>query len=258
MNGLFKFISKIRHIHSHQGNTVKNKHILVVEDEAITRAKLVGYFQHEGYRVSQAQNKAELDSVMAQHAIDLVMLDINLPDEDGLSITRNLRAQSNIGIILVTGRTDTIDKIIGLEMGADDYVTKPFELRELLVRVKNLLWRVSLTPAVDEPSKIDDDAFYFSDYRFDIPRRKLTKGDEQIKLTKAEYEILVAFIAHSGQVLSRDRLLNLIDHRVEDPNDRTIDVLIRRLRNKIEVNPKNPQLFITVHGEGYLFAPDVS
>ena len=238
---------------------VKNKHILVVEDEAITRAKLVGYFQHEGYQVSEAQNKDQLDAIMAQHPIDLVMLDINLPGEDGLVITRKLRAQSNVGIILVTGRTDTIDKIVGLEMGADDYVTKPFELRELLVRVKNLLWRVSLAQnAVVNQEQVDDDAFYFGPWRFDIPRRKLSNDGNVVKLTKAEYEILVAFIAHPGRVLSRDRLLNLIDHRVDDPNDRTIDVLIRRLRSKIELDPKDPQYFVTVHGEGYLFAAELS
>ena len=238
---------------------MKNKHILVVEDEAITRAKLVGYFQHEGYQVSEAQNKDQLDAIMAQHPIDLVMLDINLPGEDGLVITRKLRAQSNVGIILVTGRTDTIDKIVGLEMGADDYVTKPFELRELLVRVKNLLWRVSLAQnAVVNQEQVDDDAFYFGPWRFDIPRRKLSNDGNVVKLTKAEYEILVAFIAHPGRVLSRDRLLNLIDHRVDDPNDRTIDVLIRRLRSKIELDPKDPQYFVTGHGEGYLFAAELS
>jgi len=237
---------------------VKNKHILVVEDEAITRAKLVGYFQHEGYQISEAQNKDELDDIMANNTIDLVMLDINLPGEDGLTITRKLRAESNVGIILVTGRTDSIDKIVGLEMGADDYVTKPFELRELLVRVKNLLWRVSLAQTeVNCVDEVEDDAFYFGDWRFDIPKRKLTNDGEPVKLTKAEYEILVAFIAHPGRVLSRDRLLNLIDHRVDDPNDRTIDVLVRRLRNKIEVQPKEPEFLVTVHGEGYMFAADL-
>jgi len=239
---------------------LKNKHILVVEDEAITRAKLVGYFQHEGYQVSEAQNKDELDDIMANHTIDLVMLDINLPGEDGLTITRKLRAESNVGIILVTGRTDSIDKIVGLEMGADDYVTKPFELRELLVRVKNLLWRVSLAQIAVAPivEEVEDDAFYFGNWRFDIPKRKLTNDGEPVKLTKAEYEILVAFIAHPGRVLSRDRLLNLIDHRVDDPNDRTIDVLVRRLRNKIEAQPKDPQFLVTVHGEGYMFAADLT
>ncbi|MGB2740145.1 MAG: two-component system response regulator TorR [Cognaticolwellia sp.] len=239
---------------------MNNKHILVVEDEAITRAKLVGYFQHAGYRVSEAENKAQMNVVLENYHIDLVMLDINLPDEDGLMITRNLRSHSNIGIVLVTGRTDSIDKIIGLEMGADDYVTKPFELRELLVRVKNILWRISLTaqnPVIATELE-DDDLFRFGQCSFDIPKRKLLKNNIPVKLTKAEYDILVAFVANPSRVLSRDRLLNLIEHRVDAPNDRTIDVLVRRLRNKIEDNPKDPQIFTTIHGEGYLFAADIT
>ncbi|GAL11494.1 TorCAD operon transcriptional regulatory protein TorR [Vibrio astriarenae] len=120
-------------------------HVLVVEDDLVTRRKLVGYFQNEGYTVSEASSGSEMRECLQSNDVDLVMLDINLPGEDGLMLTRELRGQSNIGIILVTGRTDSIDKIVGLEMGADDYVTKPFELRELLVRVKNLLWRISLT-----------------------------------------------------------------------------------------------------------------
>jgi len=236
----------------------------VVEDEVITRAKLVGYFQHAGYQVSEAENKTQMDLVLKKHHIDLVMLDINLPDEDGLMITRNLRSQSTVGIVLVTGRTESIDKIIGLEMGADDYVTKPFELRELLVRVKNILWRISLVE--QEPARVaqvtqveeDDDLFRFGQCSFDIPKRKLLKNKTPVKLTKAEYDILVAFVANPSRVLSRERLLNLIEHRVDAPNDRTIDVLVRRLRNKIEDNAKDPQIFITIHGEGYLFAADVS
>lgn len=240
---------------------MNDKHILVVEDEAITRAKLVGYFQHAGYRVSEAENKSQMMVVLENHHIDLVMLDINLPDEDGLMITRNLRSHSNIGIVLVTGRTDSIDKIIGLEMGADDYVTKPFELRELLVRVKNILWRISLTEqksVIATEDEEDDDLFHFGQCSFDIPKRKLLKNNMPIKLTKAEYDILVAFVANPSRVLSRDRLLNLIEHRVDAPNDRTIDVLVRRLRHKIEDNPKDPQIFTTIHGEGYLFAADIT
>ena len=118
-------------------------HVLVVEDDVVTRSKLAGYFQNEGYKVSEAESGAEMREVLQGGDVDLIMLDINLPGEDGLMLTRELRSQSDIGIILVTGRTDSIDKIVGLEMGADDYVTKPFELRELLVRVKNLLWRIS-------------------------------------------------------------------------------------------------------------------
>ncbi len=236
----------------------------MVEDEAITRAKLVGYFQHAGYQVSEAENKTQMNVVLENNHIDLIMLDINLPDEDGLMITRNLRSHSNIGIVLVTGRTDAIDKIIGLEMGADDYVTKPFELRELLVRVKNILWRISLTEQKVAEKMLaseveeDDDLFRFGQCTFDIPKRKLLKNNATVKLTKAEYDILVAFIANPSRVLSRERLLNLIEHRVDAPNDRTIDVLVRRLRNKIEDNAKDPQIFITIHGEGYLFAADLT
>ncbi|RDE19172.1 two-component system response regulator TorR [Motiliproteus coralliicola] len=236
-------------------------HVLVVEDDPITRLKLSGYFENAGYRVSQAGSGVEMREELAKAEIDLVLLDINLPGEDGLALTRELRGQSSIGIILVTGRTDTVDRIVGLEMGADDYVTKPVELRELLVRVKNLLWRISLAsqsearqPEVEE----DSDILRFGDWRFDIPRRKLCCGDQPVKLTKAEYEILVAFVAYPNRVLSRERLLNLISHRVDSPSDRTIDVLVRRLRNKIEIDPKAPEVLITVHGEGYLFAAEVN
>ena len=146
-------------------------------------------------------------------------------------------------------------------MGADDYVTKPFELRELLVRVKNILWRISLTEqksVITSEDKEDDDLFHFGQCSFDIPKRKLLKNNIPIKLTKAEYDILVAFVANPSRVLSRDRLLNLIEHRVDAPNDRTIDVLVRRLRHKIEDDPKDPQIFTTIHGEGYLFAADIT
>ncbi|MCE9956596.1 two-component system response regulator TorR [Aeromonas rivipollensis] len=233
-------------------------HILVVEDDAVTREKLTGYFEREGYRVTAVENGQEMRAVLAQQEVDLVMLDINLPGEDGLLLTRELRARSTVGIILVTGRSDAVDRIVGLEMGADDYVTKPFELRELLVRVKNLLWRISLAaPAPSEPA-VADDAVRFGPWRFDIPRRQLSKDGVPVRLTKAEYEVLVAFVAHPGRVLSRERILTLISHRGDGPSDRTIDVLIRRLRGKMELDPRDPQLFVTVHGEGYLFAGELA
>jgi two-component system torCAD operon response regulator TorR len=233
-------------------------HVLVVEDDVVTRSKLAGYFEKEGYKVSEAENGEQMRDVLQSQNIDLIMLDINLPDEDGLMLTRELRSHSDIGIILVTGRTDSIDKIVGLEMGADDYVTKPFELRELLVRVKNLLWRISLTSKAVSQEKFEPDGntVYFSDWVFDKQRRSLSRHGEPVKLTKAEYELLVALSSYPNQVLSRERILNMISHRVDAPNDRTIDVLIRRMRAKMEFDPKNPQIFITVHGEGYMFAGD--
>ncbi|KUE80570.1 two-component system response regulator TorR [Aeromonas schubertii] len=232
-------------------------HILVVEDDIVTRERLLGYFEREGYRVTAVGDGAAMREVLAREPVSLIMLDINLPGEDGLLLTRELRARSTVGIILVTGRSDAVDRIVGLEMGADDYVTKPFELRELLVRVKNLLWRISL--AQQAPAPVDqDDAIGFGPWRFDIPRRQLSKDGVPVRLTKAEYEVLVAFVAHPGRVLSRERLLSLISHRGDGPSDRTIDVLIRRLRGKMEEDPRDPQLFVTVHGEGYLFAGAVS
>ncbi|MEI8670797.1 two-component system response regulator TorR [Vibrio sp. SA48] len=233
-------------------------HVLVVEDDAVTRSKLAGYFQNEGYNVTEAENGTQMREVLQNSVIDLIMLDINLPGEDGLMLTRELRSQSDIGIILVTGRTDSIDKIVGLEMGADDYVTKPFELRELLVRVKNLLWRIS---AANNQLTIGDTSqngnlVRFGEWSFDIQRRALSRSGEPVKLTKAEYELLVALSSYPNQVLSRERILNMISHRVDAPNDRTIDVLIRRMRAKMEFDPKNPQIFVTVHGEGYMFAGD--
>ncbi|MFM5243619.1 two-component system response regulator TorR [Aeromonas media] len=233
-------------------------HILVVEDDAVTREKLTGYFEREGYRVTAVENGQEMRAVLADQTVDLVMLDINLPGEDGLLLTRELRARSTVGIILVTGRSDAVDRIVGLEMGADDYVTKPFELRELLVRVKNLLWRISLAAAAPSEPAVADDAVRFGPWRFDIPRRQLSKDGVPVRLTKAEYEVLVAFVAHPGRVLSRERILTLISHRGDGPSDRTIDVLIRRLRGKMEPDPRDPQLFVTVHGEGYLFAGELA
>ncbi|NLS11298.1 two-component system response regulator TorR [Vibrio sp. SM6] len=234
-------------------------HVLVVEDDVVTRSKLAGYFQNEGYTVSEAETGAQMRAVLDLTDVDLVMLDINLPGEDGLMLTRELRSQSDIGIILVTGRTDSIDKIVGLEMGADDYVTKPFELRELLVRVKNLLWRIAAarrSQSTRGSAVEDSQVVRFGEWTFDIQRRALSRNGEPVKLTKAEYELLVALSSHPNQVLSRERILNMISHRVDAPNDRTIDVLIRRMRAKMEFDPKNPQIFVTVHGEGYMFAGD--
>ncbi|WP_336288809.1 two-component system response regulator TorR [Aeromonas dhakensis] len=233
-------------------------HILVVEDDAVTREKLTGYFEWEGYRVTAVENGQEMRAVLAAQEVALVMLDINLPGEDGLLLTRELRARSTVGIILVTGRSDAVDRIVGLEMGADDYVTKPFELRELLVRVKNLLWRISLAAAQPSEPAVADDAVRFGPWRFDIPRRQLSRDGVPVRLTKAEYEVLVAFIANAGRVLSRERILALTSHRGDGPSDRTIDVLIRRLRGKMEQDPRDPQLFVTVHGEGYLFAGELA
>ncbi|MEQ9488195.1 MAG: two-component system response regulator TorR [Alphaproteobacteria bacterium] len=224
-------------------------HVLVVEDDAVTRAKLSGYLEAVGHRVSEATDGNQMRRIMASDPADLLLLDINLPGEDGLDLTRELRSKSDIGIILVTGRTDDIDRIIGLEMGADDYVTKPFNARELCARVKNLLRR---TRRVRD---IETDSRRFGHWSFDMTRRRLDHDDgRRIALTRAEYELLTALVIHPGVVLSRERLLGIVSHRTAEPSDRTIDVLIRRLRQKLEDDPQSPDLIITAHGEGYLFA----
>lgn len=232
-------------------------HILLVDDDVAIRSLVAEYFERQGYKVSTAKDGVGMYAILAKEHVDLVLLDINLlGQQDGLSLTRDLRSTSNVGIILISGRTDTIDRIIGLEMGADDYCTKPLELRELLVRVKNLLWRMSLSSPQEKmvSSEESNSMIPIEDWVFDLNRRVLTKNDEMVKLTKAEYEMMLAFTANKNRVLGRERLLNLISHRVDAPNDRMVDVLVRRLRNKIEKEPRKPQIFITVHGEGYMFS----
>ncbi|MCM0148832.1 two-component system response regulator TorR [Photobacterium galatheae] len=237
-----------------------NQHILIVEDEIVTRSQLVSYFENEGYQVSQADNGLKMKEILANQTIDLILLDVNLPGEDGMMLTREIRGHSEVGIILVTGRTDKIDRIVGLEMGADDYVTKPFQIRELQVRVKNLIWRMSLAKKGRHPlafSQENKGVFRFDNWVLDTNRRSLTQDDVPVKLTKAEFELMVSFSSNPNVVLCRERLLNMLSHRVDAPNDRIIDVLVRRIRSKIEPDPKNPQMIMTVHGEGYMFAGNI-
>ena len=231
-------------------------HVLIVEDDEVARTKLAGYLETAGHRVSEAVDGRGLRRVMVSDPVDLVLLDINLPGEDGLDLTRFIRANSDVGIILVTGRTDDVDRILGLEIGADDYITKPFNPRELLARVKTLLRRTAArVPSASETRT----SWRFSGWRFDTRSRRLVSPTGgKVALTRAEFELLNALIAHPGTVLTRERLLGCITHRSWDPGDRTVDVLVRRLRQKLEVDPQSPELIITVHGEGYMFAAEVS
>jgi DNA-binding response OmpR family regulator len=184
-----------------------------------------------------------------------VLLDIRLPGKDGLTLTRELRAGSEVGIILVTGRQDDIERIIGLECGADDYVCKPFNPRELLARAKNLARRVrAVLPRGDTAPAAN--MRRFDDWRIDLDRRVLLdEHDRQTPLTHGEYQLLCAFLHHSGQTLSRDQLLDQIKNREWAPNDRTIDVLVGRLRRKLKDDPANPRIILTMHGAGYVFTP---
>jgi two-component system torCAD operon response regulator TorR len=230
-------------------------HIVIVEDDEVTRRKLAGYFTAMGYRVSEAADAPAMREVLRTGHADLLMIDINLPGEDGLELTRKIRERSDIGIILVTGRTDTVDRIVGLELGADDYVTKPFDQRELLARVKNLLRRTS-RPRTDAA---EQRLITFEGFSFDLDHRTLKGADGSfIELTRAEFKLLALLAGHPGQVMSRERILHEIANRDWDPTDRTVDVVVRRLRLKLGDDARHPRLIVTSHGEGYLFAATVA
>jgi two-component system OmpR family response regulator len=192
---------------------------------------------------------------MARDAIDLVILDLVLRGDDGLQLARELRSGSDIGIIMLTGRGETVDRIIGLEMGADDYLSKPFHLRELLARVRSVLRRGTTRGDRWARSRV---RMRFAGWSLDLASRELlSPTGEEVRLTTGEFELLAAFVNHANQVLSRDQLLDLSRHREAGPFDRTIDVQVGRLRRKLEDDPKNPTTIKTVRGGGYIFTPPV-
>ncbi|HWJ73956.1 MAG TPA: response regulator [Kaistia sp.] len=222
----------------------------VVDDDASIRETLTGFLEGEGYGVRAAADADGLERMMRARPLDLVLLDIRLPGTDGLTLTRTLREKSELGIILITGRNDKVDRILGLEYGADDYIAKPVDERELLPRVRNLLRRVGHSHLYSPAQTLA-----FGRYVIDIGRRSVTAEDgEPVALTTAEFDLLCVFVRNAGQVLSRDRLIAASGHRRWDPLDRTIDTLVRRLRRKLEVNPDRPSLITTVHGVGYLLS----
>jgi two-component system, OmpR family, response regulator len=233
-----------------------NAHILVVDDQQEICDLVSEYLSEEGFRVSVANDGAGLREVIAREHIDLVILDLVLRGEDGLQLARELRGQSDIGIIILTGRGETVDRIIGLEMGADDYLAKPFHLRELLARVRSVLRRGNTR---GESAAAGARAIIkFAGWTLDLPSRALmSPSGEEVRLTTGEFELLAAFVNNANQVLSRDRLLDLSRHREAGPFDRTIDVQVGRLRRKLEDDPKNPTMIKTVRGGGYIFTPAV-
>jgi two-component system, OmpR family, response regulator len=233
-----------------------NGHILVVDDEQEICHLVEEYLIGEGYRVSTARDGEGMRRALSRSAVDLVILDLMLPGEDGLALARSLRSESAIGIIILTGRGETVDRIIGLEMGADDYLPKPFNLRELLARVKSVLRRVqSRTADASHPARVQ---LRFAGWSLDLASRELlSPTGEEVRLTTAEFDLLAAFVNHANQVLSRDRLLDLARNREAGPFDRTIDVQVGRLRRKLADDPQNPTLIKTVRGSGYIFTPAV-
>ena len=243
-------------------------HIAVVDDEVDITQLLANYLKGHGFRVTQRHSGPELMALMASDPPALVLLDLGLGSEDGLVVARRLREHYRCGLIIVTGRGDAIDKVVGLEIGADDYVTKPFDLRELVARIKAVLRRLepaaapepalpatSATSAAPAPAR---ERFRFHGFELDsAARRLLDREHREVSLTTGEFDLLCAFVRHPGRVLSRDFLLEQTRGREAAPFDRTIDVQVGRLRKKLEVDPENPELIKSVRGAGYVLTPSV-
>ncbi len=242
--------------HAIVGIMAGEAHILVVDDDREIRDLLARFLDSHGYRVTAAADGREMRAALDDWAIDLVVLDLMLPGEDGLSLCRNLRAGSSMPVIMLTAMGEETDRIIGLEMGADDYVSKPFNPRELLARIKSVLRR---SGGETYGKKIPPEGVLeFGGWRLNSGSRELTSPDGVlVELSGGEFDLLCAFVNHPQRVLSRDQLLDLARGREAQPFDRSIDVQVSRLRRKIEADPKEPLFIKTVRGGGYMFAQAV-
>ena len=224
--------------------------ILVVEDEEVTRLNLVSLFQGEGYDVIEAINGEEMHKKLEENQVNLIVMDINLPGKNGLILARELRQKENIGLIFLTGRDSEVDRILGLEIGADDYLTKPFNPRELTIRARNLLSRTSAQPVVEEHKSI----LKFNGWTLDENSRNLTSPSGSARrLPKGEYRALRLMLDTPGKIFTREQLIRHMTGRDLRPNDRTVDVTIRRIRKHFESDIDSPELISTIHGEGYRF-----
>jgi len=233
-------------------------HIAVLDDDAEITRLLANYLQAQGFRVSQTHDGAALLRLMAEDPAQLVLLDLGLPGEDGFSVARRLRERWRCGLVIVTGRGDAVDKVVGLEIGADDYVTKPFDLRELLARVKAVLRR---TLAAPEPAAAATarPKHRFAGWELDVGARRLLDPERrEVALTSGEFDLLATFVEHAGRVLSRDFLLEQTRGREAAPFDRTIDVQVGRLRKKLEKDSDDPQIIKSVRGAGYILVAPVT
>jgi two-component system OmpR family response regulator len=232
-------------------------HILVVDDDHEIRTLLAEYLEKNGLRVSVARDGKEMQRVLDRVRVDLVVLDILLPGDDGLTLCRTLRASSQLPIIMLTARGDDVDRILGLELGADDYVPKPFKPRELLARITAVLRRT--THVLREPLPADVRCYRFAGWRLDTTARSLTdEGGSTVALSGAEFRLLAVLLAHAGQVLSRLQLMELLRGRDLDPFDRSIDQRVSRLRQILRDDARSPLIIKTVYGEGYVIGVPVA
>ena len=231
------------------------QHIAILDDDPEIRSLLEQNLRGAGFEVSTASNGRDLKTILEHQTIDLIVLDLMLPGEDGLTICRELRAESNIPIIMLTAMTHEADRIIGLEMGADDYLTKPFSPRELVARIKATLRRQGMVTTQSEDRRR---AAVFEGWKLDVVRRELRDPDHVlVDLTSGEFDLLAALIERPNRLMTRDLLLDITKGRQADVFDRSIDITISRLRQKIEEDPKNPQFIKTVRGKGYIFSAEI-
>lgn len=241
---------------------MSEQHIAVVDDEPDITRLLAKYLEGNGFRVTELSGGQALMELMRREPPDLVLLDIGLPGEDGLTIARRLREHWQTSIILVTGRCDSVDKVVGLEIGADDYVTKPFDLRELLARVRAVLRRAggdAAASSLGHGVTASGERLHFCGWILDCAARRLQAPDgHDVSLTTGEFELLRVFAMNPGRVLSRDFLLESTRGREAAPFDRAVDVLVGRLRKKIELTPSRPEILKSVRSAGYMFVPAVS
>ncbi len=234
-------------------------HVVVVDDEADIRATLQDYLELHGYRVSPADGGTALRRIIEEEDVDLVILDVTMPGEDGLSLARFLKEHTAVGIVMLTAAGEVVDRIVGLEMGADDYLGKPVDLRELLARIKAVLRRMDGRMAASIGSGDEAAIVPFGICRLDLDAHKLfDESGSEIPITSMEFDLLKAFAEHPNRVLSRDQLLDLAHNRNWEPFDRSIDIRIARLRRKVERDPSKPQVIKTVRGAGYLFSTERS
>ena len=233
-------------------------HILIVDDHREIRELVSRALSKEGFRVSVAADGHAMHKVLADGRLDLILLDLMLPGEDGLSLCRSLRAKSKIPIIMLTAKGDEVDRVIGLEMGADDYLPKPFGSRELIARIRAVLRRAQ-GPAPPAGSNERPKHYCFDRWRLDVGTRELIRDDgTTLPLSTGEYDLLVALVQRPQRVLSRDQLLDLARGRAANALDRSIDTQVSRLRKKLEQDPSDPKIIKTVWGGGYMFTPAVS
>lgn len=235
----------------------KPDHILIVDDDAEIRGLLGEYLQKQGYRVSTAANGREMRAALDPARPDLVILDLMLPGEDGLSLCRDLRARSNLPVIMLTARGDEADRIVGLEMGADDYLPKPFSPRELLARIKSVLRRARSLPENLDPDDVIE--FRFSGWTLDLRTRDLTSpGGVVVALSGTEFRLLRVFLEHPNRVLTRDQLVDFMLSRDASPFDRAVDVQVSRLRNRLGEDAREPEIIKTVRSQGYVLSAEVN